>query len=375
MESGDYYGRKLLKPAFPSWFFSQIIHLFANRYFERFGEPTPIGRAPLEEKFDTGNGVMKTGREIMTDVLRNLRNRSVVTLPNDRDPNITQSANNFEWDIQYLESQMRGADFERYLDRLDEEMSLALFTPVLLFRTADVGSYNLGQAHHSLFMTMLNALAGDIKYYLDRYLLARMVDMNFSPNSPRAEWVPRKLGKDVAENLRVMIQTLIQQKIAQPNLEELGTALGMTIEEIQTVTADVNQTKLEAEIAAQAQQRAADLAPPPVVALGGAGQGGRVSQNVLAIAPRMFDRVKPQIEKAFREGTFDGTFNLDLGHRRQFVDALVADGRTDAEAAVERFTRRIDTWFADVASVGGSLTDQTVLQMLDKTIKAEITNL
>lgn len=370
MESGDFYGRKLLKPAFPSWFFSQIIHLFANRYFERFGEPTPVGRAPLEEKFDTGGGVTKTGREIMDGVLRNLRNRSVVVLPNDRDPSITQSANNFEWDITYLESQMRGADFERYLDRLDEEMSLALFTPVLLFRTADVGSYNLGAAHHALFMTMLNALAGDIKYYLDRYLLARMVDMNFSPNSPRAEWVPRKLGKDNAETLRAMVQSLITQKIAQPSLEELGVALGLSIEEISVVTAETNMAKLDAELGAERAKLDAELAPTPVVV-----QPGPNSQNALAIVPRMFTRAKTQIEKAFREGTFDGAFKLDLGHQRQLVEALSADGNLHPSEAAEGFVRRVDSWFSEVASLGGSLTERTVLQMLDQTIKAEINRL
>lgn len=386
MEHGDYYGRKLLKPAFPSWFYSQIIHLFANRYFERFGEPTAVGRAPLAETFDVGNGVHKSGREIMENILQNLRNRSVVVLPNDRDPMIHSIGTHggaWEWQIEYLESQMRGADFERYLDRLDEEMSLALFTPVLLFRTADVGSYNLGQAHHSLFMSMLNGLNGDVKYYIDRYLLPRMVDMNFSPNSPRAYWVPRKLGKDSQETLRAMMTSLITQKIAQPNLEELGTAIGMSVEEIKQVTADASQTKLDAKVAADQAQQAADLRPPPapirVVAPGGnatapkgAGAGGVPSHNVLAVEPRIFERARAQIERAFREGKFDGSFKLDLGHRRQLVDAL---DRDDAPEAVEGFTRRIDTWFSDLTTLGGSLTEQDVTQMLGETLKAEIAKL
>jgi hypothetical protein len=52
---------------------------------------------------------------------------------------------------------MRGADFERYMTRLDEEMSIGLFTPILLLRTADVGSYNLGQGHMQIYLWMLNA--------------------------------------------------------------------------------------------------------------------------------------------------------------------------------------------------------------------------
>jgi hypothetical protein len=50
MQNGDYYGKKLLRPAFTSWFFSMLVHLFANRYYERFGEPTPVGRAPFDDE-------------------------------------------------------------------------------------------------------------------------------------------------------------------------------------------------------------------------------------------------------------------------------------------------------------------------------------
>ena len=45
-ENNDYTSRKLLKSAFAPWFFSHLMHLYSNRYFERFGEPVPIGRYP-----------------------------------------------------------------------------------------------------------------------------------------------------------------------------------------------------------------------------------------------------------------------------------------------------------------------------------------
>jgi hypothetical protein len=82
MEHGDYYGRKLLRPAFQSWYFSILLHLFANRYYERFGEPTPVGRAPFEDEIDIAGQTMK-GNQYMLNVLSQLRNRSVVVLPND----------------------------------------------------------------------------------------------------------------------------------------------------------------------------------------------------------------------------------------------------------------------------------------------------
>lgn len=239
MENGDYYGRKLLKPAFPSWFFSMLIHLFANRYFERFGEPVPIGRADFEADVDAPGG-MVSGRAAMEEILTSLRNRSVVTLPSDRD-----EGGNFLFDIEYLESQMRGADFERYLFRLDEEMSLGLFTPTLLIRTADVGSYNLGVGHMQMYLWMLNALAGDLKEYLDRYVVERLKAINFSPNAPRAEWVPRKLGKENAEILRAVLTEVVRAGSAKPDLEELGVAVGLSLREVREVTDEPDE---EAEV-------------------------------------------------------------------------------------------------------------------------------
>ncbi|HEY3492317.1 MAG TPA: hypothetical protein VGK43_05155, partial [Solirubrobacterales bacterium] len=241
MENGDYYGRKLLKPAFTSWYFSILMHLFSNRYFERFGEPVPVGRAPFDEEFkykdSTGTEKAMSGKQAMEDILRNLRNRGTVVLPSDRDPTATSSGGRSEYmyDIEYLESQMRGADFERYMERLDEEISLAIFTPMLLLRTGSVGSLNLGVQHTQTWLWSLNALAGDIKEYIDRYILERIKAFNFSPNAPRVEWIPKAMGKENPETIRAMISGLIGGKMAKPDLEELGVALGMTIEEIKQV--------------------------------------------------------------------------------------------------------------------------------------------
>jgi hypothetical protein len=86
MENGDHYGRKLLQPAFPAWYFSNLIHLFANRYFERFGEPLPIGRAPFDDEVDMGGDNYVSGKKAMESVVNSIRNRAVAVLPSDRDP-------------------------------------------------------------------------------------------------------------------------------------------------------------------------------------------------------------------------------------------------------------------------------------------------
>lgn len=231
MENGDYYGRKLLKPAFAPWFFSNLIHMFSNRYYERFGEPTPVGRADFDETFVQADGTTISGRKAMENVLINLRSRGVVVLPSERDPETKEYLNT----VEYLESQMRGADFERYLTRLDEEMSLSIFTPFLLFRTADVGSYNLGTSHMQLFLWMLNSLAADMKLYIDDHIVNRLARINFGEKAPRVQWKFRAMGKDNVDTIRAIMTGLVTAGRVMPDLEELGRIIGLDLEEIEEI--------------------------------------------------------------------------------------------------------------------------------------------
>lgn len=239
-EQNDWTGRKLLKSAFQPWFFSHLIHLYSNRYFERFGEPVPVGRYPSGEEF-TVPGVngeddkRMTSKQVIMDAMLNLRSGVSVMLPSDRDESAS-GANEFEYSIEYLESQMRGADFERYLSRLDEEISLAIFTPLLLMRSGDRGSLNLGVQHTKTWLWSLNALCQDLKEYIDPYLCERIKAYNFTPNAPRVEWVPRSMGKDNEETLRAIVSALITGGYAKPNIEEIGVAVGLTMEQITELT-------------------------------------------------------------------------------------------------------------------------------------------
>ena len=234
-EHGNMYGRKLLAAAFQPWYFSLLMHLFSNRYFERFGEPTPIGRAPFHEEFQfndaDGNPTELTGKQVVENAITRLRSSGSVVLPSDRDPTASVRSE-YMYDIEYLESQMRGADFERYLARLDEEISLSIFTPMLLMRSGDKGSLNLGVQHTQTWLWSLNALAADLKEYIDPYICERIKEVNFSPNAPKVEWKIRPMGKDSQETLRAVITTLLRNGSAKVDLDDLGMALGMRIDEV-----------------------------------------------------------------------------------------------------------------------------------------------
>jgi hypothetical protein len=235
MEQGNYYGRKLLKSAFMPWYFSLLVHLYANRYYERFGEPLAIGRAPINEDFVyREDGVTKTmsSKQAMDIMLTNVRSGGRIVLPSERDESAANNRSEYTWDIEYLESQMRGGDFERYLARLDEEISLAIFTPMLLMRSGDRGSLNLGVQHTQTWLWALNAMMADLKLYMDAYICERIKAFNFSPKAPRVEWVPRQMGKDNGETLRAIVVAMVTAGQIKPNLVEMSQALGLTFEEM-----------------------------------------------------------------------------------------------------------------------------------------------
>lgn len=354
MENGDYYGRKLLRPAFQSWFFSILIHLFANRYYERFGEPTPVGRAPFEEEIDV-QGTSVRGNEYMLGVLRDLRSRSVVVLPNDKSEVGNGNQTAFDYDIEYLESQMRGADFERYLTRLDEEISIGLFMPILMFRTADVGSYNLGQGHERTYQIILNTLNDDRAQYLDNYLLRKYVDYNVSPSAPPAKIVFRKQGLIGSDLIKEIMTALLNQKQIKVDIKELGQMTGMTLEEVeQTVNppAPVDPNADPADPAAQLPE-------------------------ARATAKEIIARVRPQVENAFKNDTFGPDLQINMGYKNKFEKALEAHGFQYPQTAASEMYGRMDNWLRDVVGLGSSEFSgaDTFMSLFERVLDNEIADL
>lgn len=336
MENGDYYGRKLLRPVFTSWFFSIVMHLFANRYFERFGEPLPIGRAPYDDEMDI-DGKKVPGTSLMMGLLQNLRSRGAVVLPSERSTVGTET--DYDYGIEYLESQMRGADFERYLVRLDEEISLGMFTPLLMLRTADVGSYNLGTTHAQVYMQMLNALAGEWKEYIDSYILDRMVAFNFGLNASRARIKFRKLGDDKFELVKSILQMLISQDAIKFDLDQLGMVAGLSLEEVKEVT-----SREETDPKAEGDPSGDPNADPNEQTDAKQGSGGKSNESSAAVATAIFGRLSSQVGKAFRDGTLGKGFVPDVGYRRRFEDALRAEGMSAdrARGTYDRVTAYVE---------------------------------
>lgn len=330
MENGNYYGRRLLESAFQPWFFSTLMHLFANRYYERYGEPTPIGRAPYEDEITVGGQSVK-GNVLMGLIIEQLRNRSTVVLPNERTQMGDETDPKYDYQLEYLESQMRGADFERYMTRLDEEMSLAMFTPILMMRTADVGSYNLGTQHSQVYQWMLNAIAGDWAHYINKYIIKPMVRFNFSDKAPEAKIRFMKMGKIQTDILTAVVSALIAKGSIKPDITELGEFTGMTFEEVEVVTADPATEK-----------PAPEGDPNPAE-----------EDQANEIATLIVNRVRGQINKGFRDKSF-GTdeFSIKMGYKVQMEKAFRAEGLSGADQRVNDLYDAMDEYVAISASMG-----------------------
>jgi hypothetical protein len=326
MEYGNMGGRKLLRSAFQPWFFSILLHLFANRYYERFGEPTPIGRAPYEDEIRY-NGTEMRGNKAMEQILSALRSRSVVVLPNDKTPYGDETNPGYDYTIEYLESQMRGADFERYMTRLDEEMSLALFTPILMMRTADVGSYNLGTQHSIIYQWMLNAIGGDWKYYIDWYLLRPMRDYNFGTNADQPRIKFKRMGQQNQELVKELTNAVVAKGAAKPDYDQLGEEAGLTLTEVKQLTADP---------AAPAPDTGGEAAPAT-----------EDRARVNAVVDQLRDRVRQQVNRAFNN---KGLRELEVswGFQSKFDAALRESGFTDTAAITRDFYQAIEAWTNDI---------------------------
>jgi hypothetical protein len=324
MENGNYYGKKLLRAAFQPWFFSILLHLFANRYYERFGEPTPIGRAPYDEDIRFGGDEMP-GNEAMAIIMTMLRNRTAVVLPNQKTPMGDETTIDYDYQLEYLESQMRGADFERYLTRLDEEMSIGLFTPILMMRTADVGSYNLGTQHTTTYKWLLNAIGGDWKFYIDWYMLRPLRDYNFGTNAELPKIIFRRQGAHNEELIRDVVRAMIgKQQIEPKNLDQLSEIAGIELQKAKELVAD-------------------DTEPAP----GDPTQPSQADSAVLTVVNALCDRIEPQVRSGFKKG-FGRDHKFNLGFQAKFESALREIGHPYTLNETKKFYSMVERLLEDM---------------------------
>jgi hypothetical protein len=232
MEDGNYYGRSRLTSAYNPWYYSELIHLFANRYYERFAEPVVVGRAPNETVEDDSE-VKKNAMDLMQATVDGIKSHSSITIPSELDENGNQL-----YDIKYLESQMRGSDFDKYLDRLDMEKARALFVPDLLLGSGKVGSYELGKEHKATFLSGLMSSVDTMFLNINKYVLPQLVELNFGVKTKDFEIKYLPISKVNEDNIINIVTAMVNGKMIRPSTKELADVIGIPLEEVEEITAE-----------------------------------------------------------------------------------------------------------------------------------------
>jgi hypothetical protein len=228
MENGNLYGNSMLQDVYKPWYYSEKVHGYANRYYERFGEPLVVGRAPSGgSKVKDSNGKTMDAQDVMSLVIDSIRSHSSAQLPSDKD----QEGKDYLYDIKYLESQMRGFDFDNYLGRLDTEITRALLVPDLMFSSGSGGSYGLGAAQIESFYTNLMGIMDNIVDYVNLYIIPQLIEYNFGKGNAKIAYQP--LSIDSKKFINEMINNLITKGSIKPDMDQIEERSGFKFEEIE----------------------------------------------------------------------------------------------------------------------------------------------
>lgn len=174
-EWGNLYGRGRLDAAYEPWYWSSVIYLFANRYFERKADPVVKAYGPPEVRRNPKTGADEHTLDALNSTLASLRSSGSITLPDERDDH-----GNRRWDVEYLLDDQRGEMFRSYLEHLDAKKLRALFVPERsLTQDGSVGSHAAAKQYADTFLLMEAGLLQDIVAHVNEFILRPLADVNF----------------------------------------------------------------------------------------------------------------------------------------------------------------------------------------------------
>jgi len=174
-EWGNLYGRGRLDACYEPWYWSSIIYLFANRYFERKADPVMKAYGPPEMRLNPETGAEEHALDSLNTTLASLRSSGSIALPDERDEH-----GNRRWDVEYLLDDQRGEMFKSYLEHLDAKKLRALFVPERsLTQDGSVGSHAAARQYADTFLLMEAGLLQDIVGQVNEFVVRPLVELNF----------------------------------------------------------------------------------------------------------------------------------------------------------------------------------------------------
>jgi hypothetical protein len=173
-EWGNLYGRGRLEAAYEPWYWGSVMYMFANRYFERKGDPAIIGRAPAEERTDSEGNRVRTLDEAAR-VISSLRSGGTAVFPDERD-----ESGNLRWAFEYLIDDKRADMFIAYIEHLQVMKLRAILVPErMMTQDSATGSYAMASEHTETFLRNEEGLLSEIIEHVNRYIVRPLVEFNF----------------------------------------------------------------------------------------------------------------------------------------------------------------------------------------------------
>ncbi len=176
-EWGNLYGRGRLDAAYDPWYWSSVIYMLANPYFERKADPVVKAHGPAEMRQNPETGAEEHTLDSLNATLGSLRSSGSIALPDERD-----EQGNRRWDVEYLLDDQRGEMFRSYLEHLDAKKLRALFVPERsLTQDGSVGSHAAAKQYADTFLLMEAGLLRDVVGQINQFVVGPLVELNFGP--------------------------------------------------------------------------------------------------------------------------------------------------------------------------------------------------
>ena len=208
LENGNLYGISRTKSAYPYYYASKIMLLFANRYMERNADPFKIIRYPKDNNIDKN---VHPNLDRALALIEQVKGGSGIALPSDLD----KEKDKYLWEITYVEDNQRNAQYINYMNFLNTMKLRSVIVPErTVSQDNSTGSYGMAEAHTKLFLLSEEGLIADIEDCINRYLIPQFVKYNFGDTAPKASL---KIAS-IQDKHRTFLEDIIKEIIRNPNI-------------------------------------------------------------------------------------------------------------------------------------------------------------
>lgn len=241
MQYGNWFGNSRLKPAYPWWYWSQIVLQFMIRYLERKASPPIIVRAPV------GFSVDSDGHQVNNFVLGLKIGNGLVSNSVGVIPNAYNKDGKPLWNVEYLMDDQRIFMFIEVLQFCNTMMSRAMLVPdTVATQTAKGGSFSQTDAHTDVHLMNEESLLREVEDVINNQLVPWIIKYNFTPDErvkctvklEKLTLTRKQLLKEVFNKMMGVINQMTRDgaiPLVMPDLGAIANALEIPVTKSENV--------------------------------------------------------------------------------------------------------------------------------------------